>query len=295
MNYEEKYKEALERVRRLHDRMLVLSSTDALVASAELEFIFPELRESEDERIRKSLVQTLQLAKRNDGKLVISNTLADKYLAYLEKQKEKSEIPINASVCSEKPNDHSERDDFESRLMDCMCAAQQYRTGTISWDVVKGWAEELNELKKPVEWSEEDEEMLEYVIGDLNDAKQLFHAKDAIDLCDKEIAWLKSLRPQPKQEWTEEEKQKLNRIYSIIGWAMDEHAFSSCKKLIGDKEGVELQDFLRSIAKPEQQPSWKPSEEQMKALNALNCHGDLSYLGQQNQLISLYNDLKKLM
>lgn len=40
---------------------------------------------------------------------------------------------------------------------------------------------------------------------------------------------------------------------------------------------------------------WKPSEEQMAALNALNCHGDLSYIGQQNQLISLYNDLKKLM
>ena len=88
MDYEKKYKGALERVRRLHDRMLVLSSTDALVASAELEFIFPELKESEDERIRKSLVQTLQLAKCNDGKLVISNTLADKYLAWLEKQKE---------------------------------------------------------------------------------------------------------------------------------------------------------------------------------------------------------------
>lgn len=43
--------------------------------------------------------------------------------------------------------------------MDCMCAAQQYRTGTISWDVVKGWAEELNELKKP-EWSEEDKEKI---------------------------------------------------------------------------------------------------------------------------------------
>lgn len=40
---------------------------------------------------------------------------------------------------------------------------------------------------------------------------------------------------------------------------------------------------------------WKPSEEQMKALKALNCHGDLSYAGQQNQLISLYNDLKKLI
>lgn len=43
------------------------------------------------------------------------------------------------------------------------------------------------------------------------------------------------------------------------------------------------------------QEHWKPSEEQMKALNALNLHGGLSYVGQQNRLISLYQDLKKLM
>lgn len=40
---------------------------------------------------------------------------------------------------------------------------------------------------------------------------------------------------------------------------------------------------------------WKPSKEQMKALNAVNCYGGISYAGQQNELISLYNDLKKLM
>ena len=40
--------------------------------------------------------------------------------------------------------------------------------------------------------------------------------------------------------------------------------------------------------------AWEPSEEQMEALNALNCHGEFSYIGQQNELISLYNDLKRL-
>lgn len=44
-----------------------------------------------------------------------------------------------------------------------------------------------------------------------------------------------------------------------------------------------------------QQEMWKPSEEQMKALNALNLYGGLSYVGQESQLISLYQDLKKLM
>ena len=67
-----------------------------------------------------------------------------------------------------------------------------------------------------------------------------------------------NMRQKPA-EWSEEEKRKLNRIYSIIGWAMDEHAFSSCKKLLGDKEGIELQDFLRSIAKPKQE--WSEENE----------------------------------
>lgn len=66
------------------------------------------------------------------------------------------------------------------------------------------------------EWSEEDEEMLEYVIDDVNDAKQLFATKEAIDLCDKEIAWLKSLRPQPKQEWSEEDEKNYNRIIRFL-------------------------------------------------------------------------------
>ena len=67
-------------------------------------------------------------------------------------------------------------------------------------------------LQKPAEWSEEDKEMLEYVIGDVNDAKQLFATKEAIDLCDKEITWLKSLRPswKPSEEQMEAVKHAYN-------------------------------------------------------------------------------------
>jgi hypothetical protein len=39
---------------------------------------------------------------------------------------------------------------------------------------------------------------------------------------------------------------------------------------------------------------WKPSEEQMEALNAINNVGELSYVGQADLLIKLYNDLEKL-
>ena len=86
MDYEKKYKEALERVRRLHDRMLVLSSTDALVASAELEFIFPELAESEseDERIRRKMIEHFKAKTKETW----CNMPVKDIIAYLEKQKE---------------------------------------------------------------------------------------------------------------------------------------------------------------------------------------------------------------
>ena len=62
--------------------------------------------------------------------------------------------------------------------------------------------------------------MLEYVIGDVNDAKQLFSTKEAIDLCDKEIAWLKSLRFQSKQEWREEDEKKIVSAKNLITMAI---------------------------------------------------------------------------
>ena len=38
---------------------------------------------------------------------------------------------------------------------------------------------------------------------------------------------------------------------------------------------------------------WKPSEEQIKALNDIILKGELSYVGQAEELISLYKDLKQ--
>lgn len=76
MNYERKYKEALERAKRLHSEPT--GGTERIVC----EQIFPELAESEDERTRKELMD-----------FVVGNTInkdgkREKYLAWLEKQKE---------------------------------------------------------------------------------------------------------------------------------------------------------------------------------------------------------------
>ena len=112
------------------------------------------------------------------------------------------------------------------------------------------------------------------------------------DWADK-ACWLSSLKKRNKswQEWSVESKKKLNRIYRLLSQAADCHAFSTTCRLIGDKECIELQDFLMSL-KPQTQ--WKPSEEQMQALAealslAKNCGEESAF-----DLRTLYEQLKKL-
>ena len=133
--------------------------------------IFPELAESEDERVRKEIIHYI-LYKANG----VSEKQEHEWIAYLEKQKEQK-----------------------------------------------------------LAWSEEDEEMLEYVIGDVNDAKQLFATKEAIDLCDKEIAWLKSLRP----SWKPNDKDEERLIKTSMVFLKD---FAD----MGYENAVECIDWLKS-------------------------------------------------
>ena len=82
MNYEKKYKEALEKARQFSERPLEKDS------SSIVEYIFPELTESEDERIRNYL---LKLADRcpEDSIDFMGEVKKGDIIAWLEKQGEK--------------------------------------------------------------------------------------------------------------------------------------------------------------------------------------------------------------
>lgn len=49
------------------------------------------------------------------------------------------------------------------------------------------------------------------------------------------------------EELSEEDKDKFNRIYSILQHAAETHPFGTSCRLIGDKECIELQDWLKSL------------------------------------------------
>ena len=80
MDYEKKYKEALERARKIHNEHQA-QCFDVMVK------VFPELKESEDERIRKALINVFST---HQGYEVFFGASVEDILAWLEKQGQES-------------------------------------------------------------------------------------------------------------------------------------------------------------------------------------------------------------
>lgn len=80
MDYEKKYKEALERAKQFMTEHPTRAEQDLMTA------LFPELKESEDERIRKWIIEEFKLHYDFESKSL--NPMVEKALAWLEKQKE---------------------------------------------------------------------------------------------------------------------------------------------------------------------------------------------------------------
>ena len=127
----------------------------------------------------------------------------------------------------------------------------------------------------------EDERMLDSVIRIITQFDDLAHEPTYAGPkwthpYTKEIAWLKSLRLQPKQEWSEEDDWKRKELIQYL-------------EEKGDYRTVWM-TWLKSL-----RPSWKPSEEQMVALDKAIpvCMG---VVGRDEiaPLESLYEQLKKL-
>lgn len=141
------------------------------------------------------------------------------------------------------------------------------------------WLEKQGEKS----WSEEDKEMIDFMIEFI----ESLYWRDLTKRKDEVLSWLNSLKDrvqlQPKQEWSEEDDIRLDHLIGLIQkYGLD--YYKSIDKVIDSIH------WLKSL-----NPNhWKPSEEQMEALNAINNVGELSYVGQGDLLVKLYQDLKKL-
>ena len=283
-NYEKLYREALERAKVEQETFFNLGNISAKTA---IEKIFPELRESEDERIRKEIVDYLRkFISHHDCDLVAKSKV---WIAWLEKQGEqKPEINDNillrfafyqydddtlylSSVFVEECN---RKHGYGAKIL--KAAEEVAKTFGISkirlkvetnswmekWYKRNGyeyltsegkydWLEKQGE-QKPA-WSEED---------NLHLANAILAAEKewGIESCTSK--WLKSLkeRVQPQQkEWSEEDSNRLARIHKFI-WANRKGDTNEIYQLEQDA------DWLMTL-KPQTKQEW--SEEDESILNGI--------------------------
>ena len=226
MNYEKAHKEAIERMKSWVKGEHPECFSEAQKAA---EFIFPELKESEDEKISNAIMAWLKATQYvPDNQVETLNS----WIAWLEKQ---GEII----------------DEYEDKLDRCACE---------SFD--KGYKAALEKQGETPTWGEEDENGLGDALWAIQQARTI--AKDENDMWNLWYAenWLKSLkdrvRLQPKQEWDEEDEKKimwLVRLISTAGYRELETDKMPCSRM-------ELLEWFKSL-KPNH---WKPSKEQMKGM-----------------------------
>ena len=83
-NYEKKYKEALDKVQRFYNNSVAITKKG-------LEDIFPELTESEDEKIRKAIINEISLLEK-ESVVEQMKAVYQSWIAWLEKQGEQEKL-----------------------------------------------------------------------------------------------------------------------------------------------------------------------------------------------------------
>lgn len=273
MDYEKKYKETIERARKLQE------NSNGMILKKWLWNIFPELQESEDEdeKIRKELIDIV-------AKSPITFAFEDKekVLAWLEKQgtKEPKKTSIwnhwKDGICGNGEGKliYLIKDGDDYSLSSCLAYECDY--------IELSALDELMLPKKQGEQrtacSEEDEKMM----------NSFLHKMEVCDLLsNKESVWitnkLKSLKPQPKVEWSEEDNYNLQCMIAKVS--------SDIQKGKNVGRNNELIDWLKSL---KQRCTWKPSDEQMVVLELASKYERVFTPKQIDILIDLKEQLKKL-
>ena len=212
----------------------------------------------------------------SDGSIFIFKEIMDygcKHYIALEKDNETINVNDNLEHFWEnargvKPSTKEQRD----------LLFQKMKEASYEWNAEK---KELNKIgQKSNEWSEEDEAKLKSACALIRSTS----LKGNDEIIESTINWLKSLKPQPKQELSEEDERLFDKLVYHLRWSVN-NGFT-------DIPAGPLEDWIKSL---KEHITWKPTEEQMKALHDLNLTGNISYARQGQVLIELYNDLKKLI
>lgn len=246
MDYEKKYNEALERARKAYNAI----KPENYGARKIIENAFPELAESEDERIRRTLVEYFGPKVQLD---FVRGVPIQKIRDWLEKQKESLHIP---ETCKDNADSFTDEDEIHRKwILEYLYnglrkSDEQFKDqfkSAISWLEKQkeqkplitgndfGWIDELkHDLKHPEELDEKVQEVLkkrqkpversledDHIIGFVYDLLNEIEWKDNWAMSKKEcLERLKSLRP-VKQEWSKEDERKRQACISTINEVVD--------------------------------------------------------------------------
>ena len=138
MNYEEKYKSALEWMRSIYPTMQEADKEDA-------EHYFPELRESKDERIRKEIIELVHFFYCSSS-VYEHHVPEDDMIAWLEKR---GENHFEENIEMVNPSWSEEDKKMLDRIIDCIDG-----TGLLDFDQID-WLKSI----KPNHWKPSEEQM----------------------------------------------------------------------------------------------------------------------------------------
>ena len=260
MTQEEKaraYDEALDKMKRWADGTLMPPDESPKTLC---EIIFPELHESEDERIRKFLVDYFTSYKIGNVATKLNGVRIDDILNYLEKQKESLHI---SETCKENANSFTDgvievrsfrRGLEEGRRLEKQ--KKQKPAEYLSKDKVYAIMNKLTELstseliplnsdeyKKINEITSDVRSLLDYPIGQKPEdyAEELKKCKDnPLYFYDKYV----KVKQKPA-EWSEEDSDNLERVDNYL-WMLDDYVGDDCATPQGkvDKIRENIQEVL---------------------------------------------------
>ena len=287
-DYRKKYEDAIVRAKAMIE---IAANQDEAIGFAST--IFPELKESKDEEVRKEIIKYLKLV--DKGEEDYAHPMVSKWIMWLEKQCEtftKKEVDdaYLKGMCDAKRELEKQCEqnsnkvslwkhwsgsgiagNGEGKLIYLIKNGTTYNLSSclnFECDYI-----ELSELDNLIfeeqddqQWSEEDEKMFVRILYSPNFIKE-------------EKDWLKSIKdrvqPQPKQDWSEEDKEMLE----LLGIAATNFypTWTSSK----------IHSWINSI---KSQHKWKPTRQQLDTLyaTAVSCDNDIV----KKILLSLYEQLK---
>ena len=236
MDYEKKYKEAVCNIQKMLEKGR--KEGEVICAyEADFESIFPELKESEGEKIRKFVIKVVHEWWNRCGDPSPDFPNEEKMLAWLEKQGEqKRQMPLVKSVSTDfidrlgtfmhYTSVDLEKEENKQLLNEAAKELLQFaysdKANEIALASAKTWEESMAILmaannayrrgqkeQKPVEWGKEDEEAISMAIIALEDMysedePETTYAGHGMPF-DKAADRLKSLRP--KKQWKPSEEQ----------------------------------------------------------------------------------------